>query len=194
MSRAGRPDARIARSRSALSAALLDLMGEMPFEEVTVAAIASRAGVGYATFFRHYPSREALLADIAEQWIGELLALVAPLVLAQDSSGAALALMQFVEARRPVCRALLVGAGDAMRRDITARAVAAAEAAGASGPEWLPRDLGIIHGVAATLTILRWWLEQDRSQDAVAVAELLNRLVFGPITGRAEVLPASSSK
>lgn len=176
-----RPDARITKSRYALQAALLDLVAEMPFEEVTVAAITTRAGIGYATFFRHYPSREALLAEIANDLIGQLLVLIAPLVLAQDTGAAALALSRFVAARLSLCRALLVGAGEAMRRDITARAIAAAGTAEAPVPDWLPRDLGIVHGVAATLTILRWWVEQDAPQDAAAVADMIDRLVFAPM-------------
>ena len=180
-SREPRPDARITKSRHALQAALLELVAEMPFEEVTVAAITTRAGVGYATFFRHYTSREALLAEIADDLIGQLLVLIAPLVLAQDTAAAALALTRFVDVRRPLCLGLLVGAGEAMRRDITARAVAAAGTAAAPVPEWLPRDLGIVHSVAATLTILRWWLEQDLPQDAAAVANIIDRLVFGPM-------------
>lgn len=180
-SRTRRPDARIAKSRRALHAALLDLVAEMPFEEVTVAAITTRARIGYATFFRHYPSREALLAELADELIGELLILIAPLVVSHDTAAAASTLTRFVEARRPLCRALLVGAGDAMRRDITARAVAAAGAAEAPLPRWLPRDLGIVHGVAATLTILRWWLEHGAEHDAAGIAGIIDKLVFGPM-------------
>ncbi|WP_034157639.1 TetR/AcrR family transcriptional regulator [Sphingomonas sp. ERG5] len=188
---APRPDARITKSRAALHAALIDLVTEVPFEEVTVAAITARANIGYATFFRHYPTREALLAEIAEGLIGELLLLIAPLVLAQDSGAAALALTRFVDDRRPICRALLVGAGDAMRRDITARAIVAAGTAGTDTPEWLPRDLGIVHGVGATLMILRWWLEHDTRQDAAGMAHIIDRLVFAPITGAAAPAPRS---
>ncbi len=176
-----RPDARIAKSRRALHAALIELVTKMPFEEVTVAAITARAGVGYATFFRHYPTREALLAEIADGLIGELLTLIVPLVLAKDTGAAALALTRFVDDRRPLCRALLVGAGDAMRRDITARAIAAAGSSGTDTPAWLPRGLGIVHGVAGTLTILQWWLEHDSAQDAAGIAHVVDRLIFAPI-------------
>lgn len=176
-----RIDARITKSRRALHAALLALVTDMPFEEVTVAAIAAQAKVGYATFFRHYPTREALLAEIADTLIAELVVLIAPLVLADDSRAAALALTRFVDDRRPLCRALLVGAGDAMRRDITARAIAAAAGTATRMPAWLPRDLGIVHGVAATLTILRWWLEHDATRNAVDIAGIVDRLVFVPI-------------
>ena len=176
-----REDARIAKSRQALHVALLDLVAEMPFEDVTVAAITTRAGIGYATFFRHYPTREALLAEIADRLIVDLLMRIAPLVLAQDTEAAALALARFVEARRPLCRALLVGAGDAMRRDITARAIAAVGNTETAVPRWLPRDLAIVHGVAATLTILRWWLEQPDPHDAAEIARIVDRLVFAPM-------------
>lgn len=176
-----RVDPRIAKSRRALRTALLDLVSEMPFEDVTVAAITTRADIGYATFFRHYPAREALLAEIADDLINELLVLVTPLVLMQETAAAALTLTRFVDARRPLCRALLVGAGDNMRRDITDRAIAAAENSPTAMPGWLPHDLGVIHGVAATLTILRWWLEQDPPQDVGVIAEIINKLVFAPM-------------
>lgn len=175
-------DARVAKSRGALRAALLELVAEAPFEAITVADITKRAGIGYATFFRHYATREALLAEVAEQLIGDLLVLVAPLVARQNTRAAALALTDFVEAHRPLCRALLVGAGEAMRRDITSRAVAAAEGYGAPAPDWLPRDLGVVHGVAATLSILRWWMEQDGEYGGATVAGLIDRLVFAPLT------------
>lgn len=176
----GRPDARITKSRSALHSALLELVAEMPFEDVTIAALAARAGVGYATFFRHYPTREALLAEIADGLIGELLALIRPLLMAGDPGAAALALTLFVDERRSLARALLVGAGDALRRDITGRAVAISKAADQAMPPWLPHDLGVVHIAAATLTILGWWLDRGADHSAATMADILNRLVFSP--------------
>ena len=177
-----RADARITKSRQALHAALLALVSEIPFEEVTAAAITTRAGLGYATFFRHYPSREALLAEIAEGLINELLVLIAPLILTNASAAAALTLAKFVADHRPVCRALLVGAGDAMRRDITERAAAAADKLKHVDPPWLPRDLAIVHGIGATLTILQWWLEYGVQVGPDAIATMIDKLVFSPLS------------
>ena len=65
-------DARQVRSRSALAAALLELLEERPFDQLTIREITARAGTGYATFFRHYPDKEALLHDVAaETQLGE---------------------------------------------------------------------------------------------------------------------------
>ncbi len=176
-----RSDPRIARTRDALRAALVALVSEKPFEAVTVQDIAARAAVGYATFFRHYPSREALLTDIADGLIGELHTLIAPLMRTSDTAAAARALTDYIEDHRALCKGLLVGANDAMRRDITRRAIAVVSVADAQVPMWLPHALGIIHSVGATLTILGWWLEHDPERNADDVAQFIDRLVFAPL-------------
>lgn len=176
-----RQDARVVKSRAALRTALLELVSEAPFEEISVAAITARAGIGYATFFRHYPGRDALLAETADELIVELASTIAPLVSKRDTGAAALALAQFVDRQRDLCRALLVGAGNAMRNDITLRARAIADAVDVPMSPWLPRDLGIDHGVAATLTILRWGLTEDPAPGVAELASLIDRLVFIPM-------------
>ena len=73
-------DARVVRTREALHDAMMSLAEESPLDAITVRAIAARAGVGYATFFRHYPDKDALLADVADRLIREFLQRVAPLL------------------------------------------------------------------------------------------------------------------
>jgi len=68
-------DARVVRTRDALRVAMTELASELPLDSITVRAIAARADVGYATFFRHYPDKEALLADVADKLIREFQAL-----------------------------------------------------------------------------------------------------------------------
>ena len=59
------------RTRAALCDALLGLIEERPFDQVTVREITRTADVGYATFFRHYPDKEALLNDLAAGELGD---------------------------------------------------------------------------------------------------------------------------
>ena len=54
-------DKRILRTRQALKNALLELMVEIGYEKTTVQRILERAGVGRATFYAHYRSKEDLL-------------------------------------------------------------------------------------------------------------------------------------
>src|SRR5690606_8197096 len=85
-------DARQVRSRNALTGALLELLEERPFDQLTIREITARAGTGYATFFRHYPTKDALLSDVASEEIAELLARAVPILSAIDSYESTLAL------------------------------------------------------------------------------------------------------
>src|ERR1700679_1120953 len=58
-------DPRVTKTRAALAQAVLALASEKPFTDVTITEIAVRAGVGYASFFRHYKDQDALLAVVA---------------------------------------------------------------------------------------------------------------------------------
>ena len=81
-------DARIARSRAALRATLVSLIEEKPFEQVTIREITTRAKIGYATFFRHYPDKETLLDDLAADEIRQLNALTMPVLYSADTRSA----------------------------------------------------------------------------------------------------------
>src|SRR4051812_30647391 len=51
------------RTHAALIEAALELFDEHGYEATTAAAIAARAGVTEMTFFRHFPSKAAVLID-----------------------------------------------------------------------------------------------------------------------------------
>lgn len=61
---------------------LLELMNEKPFEEITVSDIVRRAGVGRASFYRHFDSKEAVvryhMARLLKEWGREFEAIGKP--------------------------------------------------------------------------------------------------------------------
>jgi AcrR family transcriptional regulator len=59
-------------------------------DEVKLNAIARQAGVGQGTLYRHFPTREALLAEVYREDVGELVA-AAPALLARHEPLTALA-------------------------------------------------------------------------------------------------------
>lgn len=63
---------RVARSRNKLGDALCSLGLERDYTTLSITEITKRAGVGYATFFRHYKSVDELLADAARTTMREL--------------------------------------------------------------------------------------------------------------------------
>ena len=58
--------------------------------EVKLNAIAKQAGVGQGTLYRHFPTREALLAEVYREDVGDLVA-AAPALLARHEPLTALA-------------------------------------------------------------------------------------------------------
>ena len=65
-------DRRIVRTQNLLAHALIELTLEHGYEAITIREITERAKVGYATFFRHYSDKEALLNDVLALFIEEL--------------------------------------------------------------------------------------------------------------------------
>lgn len=176
-------DARQVRSRNALNAAMLALLEEKPFDQITIREISARAGTGYATFFRHYPTKEELLSDVASEEIASLLAMVIPILHQTNSYESTLALCTYVSGHAALWSALLTGGAAAIVRDEFIR-----QARGlAEGVEdkhgWLPADLGVAHGTGSTFDILAWWLAQDRELGVEQVATILHRLVIAPLIG-----------
>lgn len=173
-------ETRATRSRPALCAALLSLLEEKSFEQITVREIAARAGVGYATFFRHYPDKDALLHELASNEISKLLAMTMPILYTIDSRASAQALCAYLWEHRKLWSALLTGGAAAT---LKAEFVRQAQAKAAEQPNtrsWLPGDLIVVFSVAATIEILAWWLKQNQPPAVKQMAEALDRLVITP--------------
>src|SRR5262245_57645049 len=100
-------DARSARTRDALRAALLVLLEDQSFEQIRARDIAAQAGKGYATFFRQYETKAALLEDLAASEIRQLVEKAMPLIDAPDTRSVCLALCSYVHEHRRLWKALL---------------------------------------------------------------------------------------
>ncbi|MGV8839761.1 MAG: TetR/AcrR family transcriptional regulator [Bauldia sp.] len=178
-------DERIRRTRAALAEAVLALASERDFAGVTVADITRRAGIGYATFFRHYPGKDELLADVADLLVAELMSVLLPALLAEDTAGAALTICRFIDARRPISRSLLAGGAEArVRGELLRRATAMSLALDIPQPPGLPVSLVVGHGVTAMAGLLAWWLDQGDDMPAETMAGIIDRLVLTPIRPR----------
>lgn len=177
-------DARQVRSRTALTRAMLDLLQEKLFDQITIREISARAGTGYATFFRHYPSKEALLGDIAAQEISSLLNLTVPVLFDVNSLESTHLLYAHVDERRALWTALLIGGASAIvREEFVQQALDMTRDRPTAPGSWLPPDLGVIYGAGATIDFLTWWLAEAGDLPSDEVATLFHRLVIGPLMG-----------
>ena len=60
------PDPRVARTTQALGRALIELIQERDYDQITVQQILDRAGVGRATFYAHYRNKDDALQSSYE--------------------------------------------------------------------------------------------------------------------------------
>lgn len=177
-------ETRATRTRPALLGALLALLEDKPFEQVTVREITAKAGVGYATFFRRYPDKEALLHDLAAREINQLLTMTLPLIHTVDTRASTQALCAYLWEHRKLWSALLTGGAAATLKDEFIRQAQQKAAEGPDPRSWLPGDLNVVFAVAATVEILAWWLKQDQPPTVHRMAEVLDRLVVTPSMAR----------
>jgi AcrR family transcriptional regulator len=173
-------DARVVRTRDALRLAMTELAAELPLDSITVRAIAARADVGYATFFRHYPDKEALLHDLAAGEIGALMAMTVPILFAADSRVASQALCAYVEERHKLWSALLTGGAAGTMREEFIRQAKLLAASQPNPDTWLPGDLRVVYATGGLVDVLAWWLQQSPRPAADDMAEILDRLVITP--------------
>ncbi|HEX4096105.1 MAG TPA: TetR/AcrR family transcriptional regulator [Caulobacteraceae bacterium] len=176
-------DARIVRTREALRKAMIALAEESPLDAITVRAIAARADVGYATFFRHYPDKDALLADVADRLIREFLQRVAPLLQEKDRTAAARSMCDFVLEHLAIYKALLAGgSGETVRAEMLRQTMITMAATRQRKPDGPLDDLMLFHLVSAILNLLSWWLRNLNEVSAATMAEVIERTVLTPVS------------
>lgn len=175
---------RLTRSRAALLDALLTLLEQSPFDKVTVRDITDAANVGYATFFRHYADKEALLHDLASGQIGKLLTMTLPLLYTVEARPSTQALCAYVWENRQLWSALLTGGAAAILKEEFQRQSQEIAARHADMESLLPSDLSVVFSVSATIEIIAWWLKQEDPPSVTEMGELLKGLVVDPCMGK----------
>lgn len=65
------------RSRRLIHQAFLELLGEKPFEKITVTDIVKRADINRSTFYAHYPDVRGMVESFMENAVNQSVALIA---------------------------------------------------------------------------------------------------------------------
>ncbi len=171
---------RATQTRPILCSALLSLLEERPFEQLTVREITAKAEIGYATFFRHYPDKEALLNDLAASQISDLLAMTLPILDTADTRASSRALCTYVWEHRKLWSALLTGGASAILKDEFIRQAQQLAEASPNPGAWLPADLTVVFSVTGTVEILAWWLKQKDPPSVDQMGEVVDSLIVAP--------------
>jgi AcrR family transcriptional regulator len=181
-------DRRVQRSRALLQQALIDLIGERRYTEITVQDIVDRANVGRTTFYLHFPSKDELFLSCHEAITSEFQLgssqrhpLSRDELLAQDAPSSLVATYQHLDdawARlAPIFRSkdgplILRRIRDASAEQIEANVRIAFAGAESS----IPIDVLAHYLAGAQLALVQWWLEQPHPHAAEVIAQTFHRL------------------
>jgi AcrR family transcriptional regulator len=171
---------RMMRSRQALRAALFDLLGEKPFDQIAITEITIRAKVGYATFFRHYESKDELLNELAASEIARLFEMTIPMFLEANSAESCRVLCAYVLEHRALWRALLTGGAAAILRAEFVRQAQDWTRKSAQMELKIPADLAAVCCAGSTIDALAWWLGQKKPLPVEEIAGIINRCIIAP--------------
>ncbi len=163
-------DKRVRKTLHALRQALLELMVEQRYEATTVQHILDRAGVGRATFYLHYRSKEDLLRksldalreQLTEQWEAATAGKGKP----ADPLGFSLAFFKHVDGHRQLYRSIVgresgVIVDRQLRRLLTGLATAGTAPGHQPGAAGTRADLAAQYVVGALMSVMIWWLERN---------------------------------
>lgn len=177
-----RPDPRNERTRSAIKAALVELLASQPFDQVLVRDIVARAGIGNATFFRHFRDKAQVLEEVAQDFFEQASGAMIPALGAKDTQEGARRLCRFVDEHRVVYTALLTGgASSHIRADFVEKTAEQSFGIITEMPLGLPGRLAVIYPLSAIVAILSWWLGEVPETPPDEVADIIARLVFKPM-------------
>ncbi len=140
-------DRRVRRTRRILGTALVELVLEKGYDQITVQDILDRADVGRSTFYAHYRDKDALFLANFDDMREELLANVE----AADPAHVAAAVFAHAHAHRRVYQAMCGKRGGMMVHRHLHRLITSL----------LGKDLEAEYYAGALLAMLVWWVDHD---------------------------------
>jgi AcrR family transcriptional regulator len=180
-----RQDRRVKRTQNLLAKALVALTLEKGYEAITIRDITQRADVGYATFFRHYHDKDALLEDVLDVVIDELMHVFFMASSDENLLPDGPLLFRYVQQHSEVVRVLLSswGVSSLTRRIIetTTRDVLAQHMLPEDGA--VPVEVAAYHIITASIALVQWWLEHSMPYSPERMGEIYSALIMRPTLG-----------
>ncbi len=182
-------DPRVARTRTSLQNALLDLARERPLDAITVADIAAEAGVNRSSFYQHYADKNQLLADALESAVDDVSSRIIRSADPRDISQPPAELttyLQHIADNADLYRLVLGEHGSlavaAQLRARVERIVGDAVREGAPSVfDGLPVDVVAASVTGSALGVITAWLARDPLPPIEVAIQWLWQALFGPL-------------
>ena len=173
-------DERVVRSRKQIDMAFVELLHRRAYGNIRVSDIAKRAGVGRATFYAHYPSKDELLRSQFERIVAPMLAITPNDPCLLDIS----AFLAHVQDMPRIYKALVgaeAAAGPRIMRNCFEKRVSHAldlrEGDSLDDRFALQRTIVVRTVASALLVAVECWAENNMSQPPQEVQAIFRKLV-----------------
>jgi AcrR family transcriptional regulator len=189
-----RGDLRIGRTHSRLWAALVELIDERGYRDITVRDIASRAQVNRATFYRYYEDKDDLFRQGCVGFFDSIIAKMGAPALKDDSTDWAApylrTMFKFIEEERKTLRILIGPGGNPEFRLIMADKIEAKiidermkylDATYAIFKDPAFSEIYAVSMAALLIRIATWWLSQDSPMSIESVGSVYETIVVGAL-------------
>ncbi len=174
-------DRRIKRTQQLLAKALIALTLEKGYEAVTIRDITERADVGYATFFRHYESKDALLRDVSDVVLADLNSLL-PGTPSADVEAVGVPLFRYVQEHANIIHVLLQSRGTSSLMphiiELTSQDVLNENTPLADSI--VPAEIAAYHLINSSISLIQWWLEHDMPYTPERMGAIFHALIMQP--------------
>ncbi len=173
-------DPRIERTRQKLHQAITELVLAKSYDSISIRDVVAQAKVGYATFYRHYNDKEALLLDVLDELLGELKVLLRP--SSGDLTAEGTLIFTHAAQNGPLYKVLLQGEGtQTILAKIQADGVDELLSHWANGSieeikTAVPRPILANHIVSGIMALIKWWLEHDMSYTPTEMGRIYAKL------------------
>jgi AcrR family transcriptional regulator len=181
-------DRRVRRTRNRLGQALLELIMEKGYDDITIQDITDRADLNRATFYLHYSSKEELLLVTLEERFDELVGrfdqLSAERPIWEDKQSILLT-FQHVAENANLYKVLLSerGMGYLIHRIVDYIAESSSKQLQDSLPQEatlnIPSSLISRHVAGSLFALLSWWVINDMPYSAEYMTDVAHQLCVG---------------
>lgn len=173
-------DKRIDKTRRALTNALIALTLEKGYDALTVRDISERANIGYATFFRHFSDKDALLEDVLEGTLSDFLRLIQPVI--NDPERTVTLVFEHVRQNPNPVRVLLRtrNVSPLMPRIFAFSSQAMLETLTPNPKSLIPAEVAAHHMIVSILELIEWWLEHEMPYPPERMGKIVNALIMQP--------------
>ncbi|OQY32878.1 MAG: hypothetical protein B6I38_04095 [Anaerolineaceae bacterium 4572_5.1] len=182
-------DRRVRRTQKLLGEALIALVLEKGYKNITIQDVTDRADIGYRTYFRHYAGLDELFLNLAQERLDELYEIL-DLPEAEENVSDPVAIFRksgetlfgHIQENSKIFRVLLLD--DSLYfilEPVMKMAREKAESSLSALPEKnITIPIAANHMIASVFALMRWWLENDMPHPPEKMGKIFTDLIVQP--------------